>query len=174
MNKNIILDNEISFREHDQSDMDYRVKWLNNPEINKYIGDSQVNTSREKQQEWFSRYKSDESKKFYTICADTKPIGIVGLSHIDYKEKEANLFIVIGEKEYQSKGIGKKAVGFMVGYGFNSLGLGRILSEVYAENNQARKCYQSAGFSDDAVESNKIDNKKYEMIIMSIYNKKIR
>lgn len=142
-------DIKITFRPHDQSDIPYRVKWLNDREINLYVGgngESEENTSVEKQQEWFNKYSSNESKKFYTISARMKPIGIVGLSHIDYIKKEASLFIIIGEKEFQSRGIGKKAVKYIIDYGFNILGLSTIVSEVYEKNISAIKCYQSAGF----------------------------
>ena len=157
MNEN--LKEKITFRKHDQSDIENRVKWLNDFEISKYVGD-QCNTTVIKQREWFLKYLIDDTRDFFTICADKKSIGIVGLSNIDLMKSEAKLFIMIGEKNYQGKGLGKQSVKYIVDYGFHKLGLRRIISEVFEENIPAINCYKSAGFQ--------IDDKIDSMLIMSI------
>ena len=47
----------IKIREHLEEVIPYRVKWLNNPQVNKYIGDEiGQKTNLEKQKEWFVNY----------------------------------------------------------------------------------------------------------------------
>ncbi len=51
----------IKIRRHKEADIPYRVKWLNSPQVNKFIGDNLgQKTSLKKQREWFLNYKKDK------------------------------------------------------------------------------------------------------------------
>ncbi|MBU4257010.1 GNAT family N-acetyltransferase, partial [Patescibacteria group bacterium] len=84
-----------------QKDIPYRVKWLNNPNVNRFVGDEVgQKTNLKKAKEWFADYQKVKNKKFFTICDDFKPIGFMGLSNISKHNKNADLFIAIGEDNY--------------------------------------------------------------------------
>ena len=47
----------IKIRKHLEKDIPYRVKWLNNPNVNKFIGDEvEQKTNLKKEKEWFVNY----------------------------------------------------------------------------------------------------------------------
>ena len=109
----------INFKPHKRSDIVYRVKWFNNDRVNKYIGDKiGQKTIILKETEWFDRYIKNKNKKFFTICDSGLPIGLVGLSKIDKHNKEAEVFIAIGNDDYCGKGFGKKSMEYIINYGF--------------------------------------------------------
>lgn len=165
----------IKIRKHLQKDIPYRVKWLNNPKVNKFIGDeSGRGTNLKKEREWFSNYQKDKNKKFFTICDDSKPIGFMGLSNISKTNKNANLFIAIGEDDYRGKGIGKIAMKWLINYGFNKLKLHKISLGVAKDNLSAVKLYKSLGFVIEGEMKDEIFYKGrfYNDLSMAIFNNK--
>lgn len=137
----------IKIRRHLQKDIPYRVKWLNNPKVNTFIGDELgKKTNLKKQKEWFAEYQKDKNKNFFTICDDSKPIGFIGLSNISKVNKNADLFIAIGEDEYRGTGVGKIAMKWIIDYGFNKLKLHKINLGVIKDNSPAVNLYKSLGF----------------------------
>lgn len=164
----------IKIRIHKKIDIPCRVKWLNNPEVNKYIGDELgERTTLKKQEKWFRDYQNNGNKKFFTILFDNKPAGLVGLSNISKQNKNADLFIMIGEDGCRGKGIGKKAMGWAIDYGFNKLKLHKINLGVIEDNKVAVKLYKKLGFK---VEGKMIDevyhkNRFYNFLSMALFKK---
>ncbi len=164
----------IKFRPHRKSDIVYRVKWLNNPRVNKYIGDQAgKKTTFYKQTKWFEKYLGDQTKKFFTICDDSLPIGCVGLCGINKKDGQAEAFIMVGDDNYCHRGIGKKALKYIINYGFRKIGLQKITLGVFERNRTAKNCFKSVGF--EVVSKLRsdflIDEKRYNTILMSISRK---
>lgn len=139
--------NNIKIRKHLPKDIPYRVKWLNNPKVNKFIGEEiGQKTNLKKEKEWFANYQKAKNKKFFTISNNSKPIGFFGLSNISKSNKNADLFIAIGEDDHRGKGVGKIAMKFIIDYGFKKLKLHKINLGVVKDNIPAVKLYQSLGF----------------------------
>ncbi|MFA6271579.1 MAG: GNAT family protein [Patescibacteria group bacterium] len=137
----------LKIRKHLPKDIAYRVLWLNDHKVNKFTGDEAwEETTLKKEKKWFAEYQKSDNKRFFTICDDVKPIGFMGLSKISKKSKNADLFIAIGDAEYRGKGIGKKAMLWIIDYGFNKLKLHKIYLNVYENNVPAVKLYKSLGF----------------------------
>jgi RimJ/RimL family protein N-acetyltransferase len=135
----------INFKPHSRKDIVYRIRWLNDPEANAYIGD-QTDTDQREQTEWFDRYEKDKNKIFFTIYDDARPIGFMGLSNINQPKEEASLFIMIGEKEYRGKGVGRFCVQYLIDYASRKLQLARLTLEVLKGNLPALRLYQKIGF----------------------------
>lgn len=137
----------ITFRPLSKKDIPCRVAWLNNPKVNKYLGQSPgQRTTLKKQEEWFAQYKRDKQMKFFTILGDDKPIGFMGFSNIDPVNKNANIILAIGDDQYRGRGVGKLALRFLVEYGFKTLKLHKINAGVIKENKAAVQLNKSLGF----------------------------
>ncbi len=163
----------IKIRKHLRKDIPYRVKWLNNPNVNKFVGDEiGEETTLKKEKDWFSNYKKDKNKKFFTICDDSKPIGFMGLSNISKSNKNADLFIAIGEDNYRGKGIGKIVIKWLIDYGFKKLKLHKINLGVIENNRHATKVYQSLGFIIEGRMKDEIfyKGKYHDFLSMAIFN----
>jgi RimJ/RimL family protein N-acetyltransferase len=130
----------------------------------------------QEQEVWFGNYEKDPSKKFFTICKNETPIGIIGLSNIHTINKNADLFIVIGEDEYRGKGYGKKAMEWILDFGFHELGLHKINLGVFEENESAIHLYKKLGFKTEGVMKDEIyfDDAFHNFLSMAIFKKDIR
>lgn len=137
----------INFREHDRSDIPHRVKWLNNQKATFFaVDDPSHIVTEEEQSKWFNDYERNPAKKFFTILDNDKPIGFMGLSHIDNNEGSAEVFILIGEDEYRGKGIGKLATRYLINNAFEETNLSGLTLQVNKQNIPAIRLYESLGF----------------------------
>jgi RimJ/RimL family protein N-acetyltransferase len=79
-----------------------------------------------------------------TLTGD-KLIGATGLVP-NWMHGDAWLYIVIGDRDYWSKGYGTDTMRLIVQYGFVELNLRRISLGLHAYNERALKTYRKAGF----------------------------
>ncbi|MBN2854446.1 GNAT family N-acetyltransferase [Patescibacteria group bacterium] len=164
----------IKIRKHLEKDIPYRVKWLSNSKVNQFIGDELgQKTNLQKEKEWFANYQKNKNKKFFTICDNSKPIGFMGLSNISKPNKNADLFIAIGEDDYRGKGIGKIAMEWVINYGFNTLKLHKINLGVIKDNTPAVSLYKSLGFIVEGEMKDEVfyREKFYDFLSMAIFNR---
>lgn len=78
-----------------------------------------------------------------------KPIGNCGFIGIDWRNANAEVGIVIGEKEYWNKGVGSETMMLLLKVAFEILNLHRIWLRVYEDNQRAIRCYQKIGFQQE-------------------------
>lgn len=162
----------LKIRTHLEKDVPYRVKWLNNTNVNRFIGDTiGQKTSLIKQKEWFSDYKKSKNKLFFTICDGTNPIGFMGFSNISKHNKNADIFIAIGEDEYRGKGFGKLSLNWLIDYAFKKLKLHKINLGVIKDNEPAVKLYKSLGFKIEGEMKEEVfyEGKYYDFLSMALF-----
>jgi RimJ/RimL family protein N-acetyltransferase len=78
-------------------------------------------------------------------------IGSVGLKNIDVFNKNAEITIVLSDKNYIGKGYGQEALYLICEYGFKKLNLHKIYLGYIAHNEQAGRAYAKFGFKVDGV-----------------------
>lgn len=139
-----ICEENVSLRLFTESDIKDKIRWINDPENNKYLH-YDIPLEYEKTLNWF-RNKNNSIRCDFTIEYDGKPIGLIGLLNIDELNKKAEYYICIGEKEYKGKGIATKATILILRYGFATLNLNKIYLNVDSENIAACNLYKKCGF----------------------------
>ena len=143
----IPLDNEFFVRKIERSDLPSRVKWINDPKINATLT-FDYPVSLASTEAWFAKTSLDSTKANFTFfLGEDKPVGFGGLIKIDTKNRNAELYVTIGESDLHGKGLGKKAVDFICEYGFDVLGLHKIYLTTLSHNAGAIKLYEKCGFS---------------------------
>lgn len=82
----------------------------------------------------------------YLVFADEKPIGTIALMNVDMRNRHAELAIVIGEKDYWSKGYGTQMMDKLLEMGFEGLNLERLYLHVFGFNERAVNLYKKFNF----------------------------
>jgi RimJ/RimL family protein N-acetyltransferase len=141
----------LTFRKLAIEDMKYHVKWLNDPEICRFLGPNlrQGKISEEELIAKFEKGVHNKEREFFTILLDEVPVGFTALTNINLVDKNASVFLLIGERNLQGQGIGKKSLKFITDYGFDDLGLHKIWLECFTDNKIAINCYKSFGFVEE-------------------------
>ena len=93
------------------------------------------------------RYPSSRSRRFAVDTLDGKHIGNCVYYDIDETEGEAELGIMIGNRDYQDKGYGADAVATLVSYIFRQTSLNRVYLKTLDSNSRAQKCFKKCGFT---------------------------
>lgn len=90
---------------------------------------------------------SNSSKCFIIDVRELqKSIGVTSLINIDYKNRNAECIIDIGEKDFWGKGYAKEALKLLLDYAFLEMNLHRVSLRVFSFNEKAIRLYEKIGF----------------------------
>ena len=137
-----------------RSDISCFLKWFNDPEMVQYL-DMYLPMTEMSEEKFIedlgtTRAKSDIIFVVEAIEGESgKPIGNCGLHSISPKDHNATFGIIIGEKDYWSKGYGVEAARLLINYGFQQLNLHRISSSAIAYNDRSIKLHKKLGFREE-------------------------
>lgn len=142
----IIEGDTIRLRTMGKSDIELKVKWYNDPVVNKtLIIDEPLEL--EKSLKWFDTAASDDNRRDFVIeTLDGEPIGITGLLGINRKHGIAECICVIGEKKFWGKGLGTIIHSLLLQFAFEELGLNKIWAVIYMGNAAIIRIVEKLGF----------------------------
>ena len=93
------------------------------------------------------RYSSDTSKRLAIDTHDANYIGNCMYYDVDTINKEAELGIVIGNKNYWSQSYGYDAIVILLDHLFYTTKLQRVYLHTLEWNKRAQRCFERCGFS---------------------------
>lgn len=91
-------------------------------------------------------YPSPRSKRLAIDTLDGKHIGNCMYYDIDLRQGEAELGIMIGDREYWSKGYGTDSVNSLLDHIFTTTPITRVYLHTLEWNNRARSSFAKSGF----------------------------
>lgn len=117
-----------------KADIENRVKWFNDPDIRKTLIISEQ-FEQAKTLKWFEKIQDDDSRAEFVIeTPQNVPLGVIGLAGINQIHKTAEIYIVIGQKEFWGRGVMFEAERLLIDWVFNSLCLEKIWAEARVDN----------------------------------------
>lgn len=142
----MLKEGKVSIRPLEESDAPLFYKWYNDQEVNLWAsGAWPPITMLTKDEIWQTFFEGEEHR--YVILTEAElPIGTIGFRNHNIPARSAELFIVIGEKEYWGKGYGTDALSALAGYLFLQWNLHRLELDTWDGNVRAIKAYQKMGF----------------------------
>ena len=155
-------------------DTDLIVNWRNTDDVRKNFI-YQALFTRESHENWI-RTKVETGDVVQMIICETgsdRPVGSVYVRDVDLTHHKAEYGIFIGEADARGKGYGTAAAKLMIRYCFEEMKLHRLFLRVYAENQQAIKSYEKAGFEREALLRDDvcIDGNYRDIVLMGILNR---
>ena len=124
------------------NDVPYKVKWINNPEINQFLH-YKLPLNEKDTYRWLEKIYGDNERCDLSIYLDDKPVGIIGLLHIT--ENDAEIYITIGEKNCQGKGIAFESLKKLCIMAFEKYKLHELYLFTETGNERAVHLYQKFG-----------------------------
>ncbi|HHY95787.1 MAG TPA: GNAT family N-acetyltransferase [Firmicutes bacterium] len=157
MGVNRVLEGEhIVLREFRREDVDAVQAWVNNENIIKYLAFPLFPQTREETMEFVERqlYKKNSPRDgIFVIALKDDPhltyVGSVGLHGIDYRNRHAEIGIVIGREDLLGQGLGAEAIRLVLGFAFDFLNLQKVNIRTYEYNERALRCYRRCGFQEE-------------------------
>lgn len=173
----ILKGTKVTLRPLIESDFDYYFKWHLDNEIRFQTLMHPYPVTERQEKAWFEKVITDITNKrliFSVICEENQEIvGYFQLTEINFINRNAKLGIVIAEKNYQGKGLGKEIMQLGLDYGFKYLGLYKISLEVLATNEKAIKLYKKMGFIDEGTFKSHFyfEGQWHDILCMALFNK---
>ena len=120
---------DVRIRKFEKKDIDNKIKWINDIENNEFLH-FDLPLEYDKTLRWYERTKDRKDRYDAVIEYQGIPVGIVGLTNIDYKNKKAEDYLIVGDTSFKRKGIATKAGALICLYGFKVLGLNKIVAHI--------------------------------------------
>lgn len=169
----MIKGKKVNLRALEKEDIQKTIKWINDPEVTKYLS-IVFPISLAEEEKWFEYYLKRKDDRIFAIeTKDGTHIGNIGLHKIDWLNRKVMLGILIGEKEYWNKGYGTDAVKTAVKFAFEEMNIHKVYLCVMDFNERAVKIYEKCGFTREGVSRDDVyrNGKYHDMIWMSVLNK---
>lgn len=172
-----VIENEnIYLRKMEYADTENIVKWRNSDFVREHFI-YQALFTRESHENWIRTMVETGKVDQLIICIKGDggaevPVGSVYIRDIDWTHNKAEYGIFIGEESARGKGIGSMTAALMIEYCFKQLKLHRLFLRVFADNLQAIRSYEKAGFVKEAYlkDDVRIQGQYRDIVLMGIIN----
>jgi RimJ/RimL family protein N-acetyltransferase len=159
-------------RELIREDLPILNEWRNDREVVDGLGASFAFIGPEVDAAWFNSYLASRDRNIrLAILGDSDElIGCVYLLDICWVSRSAEFAIMIGRKDYWSRGVGSLATRAMLSHAFRDRQLNRVWLNVLRSNERARRLYERVGFmKEGTLRSAAYKNGRYvDVDVMSI------
>ncbi len=135
----------VRLRAPERGDLPTFVRWFNDPEATRFLLRGPP-MSLEEEERWYAGLLDRQDPVFCIETHEGKLIGNIGIMHIDWTDRRAEIGVMIGEKDYWSRGFGTDAITLLLKYMFEELNLERVGLFCEESNLRAQRCYLKCGF----------------------------
>ena len=139
---------QVSIRAFRAEDIPYKIRWINDPDNNRYLHYNLPLTEAGTTQ-WFQKICHAKDRYDCTITANGVPCGVIGLLRIDSAKRDAEYYITVGEPSLKRKGIAVSATKILMDYAFSSLRLDAVYLYTEPDNLPARNLFCKLGFTEE-------------------------
>jgi len=176
-----LYDKRLRLRAAEPSDILKFLEWINDPEVTENLVLHSPISSLE-EENWYENMIKKPADEHVLVIEVKKEdpstsgdiswvaIGNIQFLSIDWINRNTEIGIMIGEKEYWNQGFGTEAMQLMLSHGFSTLNLHRIWLQVYDKNLRGKRAYEKAGFITEGRlrEAHYQHGTYYDVIIMSV------
>lgn len=110
-------------------------RWSNDPEIQQGLGGWHFPLSKAALQTWIASFSHDSrDQRFVIEVPGTGPVGLITLTSINWKDRNAFHGVLIGERAQRRKSFAADAIVAIMRYAFEELGLQRLDTTIVEYN----------------------------------------
>lgn len=148
-----IYGERIRLRSAEKEDIPTFLQWINDVDVAENLVFA-APWSRVEEERWFDAMMAKPSVEHALVIeikdqdADQtyRPIGTCQFIDINWRNRSAEVGIMIGEKSVWNQGYGTEAMCLLLAHGFETLNFHRIWLQVLAKNKRGIRAYEKAGF----------------------------
>jgi RimJ/RimL family protein N-acetyltransferase len=147
-----IIGSNIMLREYRKEDLEHMRRWVNDPEVVNNLSDIFLFPHSLVQTENFLNGKLEGKGDPGFVIAEKENgvyLGQIDLLNIDWKNRLAQMGIVIGDQEKRGRGYGSEAIRLLQQFVFERLNLNKLELWVHDYNTNAYHCYIKCGFKEE-------------------------
>jgi UDP-4-amino-4,6-dideoxy-N-acetyl-beta-L-altrosamine N-acetyltransferase len=162
----------VTLRPLAREDAEDVVRWRSDPEVHAEMFSASPPTLEEHLR-WFATLAERDDRVEFVIIENGsgRPVGTIGLSSIDRRNRRAEYGIMVGDPGARGRGIGSEASQLLLAYAFRELGLHRVYLHVFQENEPAIRLYSRLGFATEGILRHHAvkDGRFRDIVVMGIF-----
>ncbi|MBN1862824.1 MAG: GNAT family N-acetyltransferase [Dehalococcoidales bacterium] len=169
----MITSKRIKLRKRSLADAVDNYAWMTDPELTQLDAAPLLRVSFAQYLTIYQEELSYPSAKRCAFAVETteeKHVGNCSYYDINQKKKEAQLGIMIGNRDYWDKGYGAEAVTTLLDHIFRNTDLNRVYLKTLVSNIRAQRCFQKCGFTF----CGHLDKDGYRFALMEVHRKRWR
>jgi RimJ/RimL family protein N-acetyltransferase len=148
----VLVGKLVRLRPIEPGDRDRYFEWINDLEVAQFLEARGLYSMA--QEDEFVRAATLQTRPPTIVLAietleESRHIGSIDLRQIHEQDRRGTLGIMIGDKEYWSRGYGTDAILTMLRYGFEELNLNRVDLTCDQRNARGIACYLKCGFIEE-------------------------
>ena len=148
----------VNLRALEDSDLSTLKKWRNDKKNRIHTREYRL-LNMINQKNWFESIHTETPPKvimFGVISKKRDLIGVCGLTYIDWKNKHAEISIIISLKDWQKTKESKDTIDLLIDYGFRELNMHRLWVEIFAIIPQNIKLFEQMNFVKEGILRDKL------------------
>ena len=134
-------------------DLKTYASWLNDPETTLYMGSGKFPSTVEGLKKYIDLYNNSRDGMLLGIFTikNSRHIGNISLHMIDWRSRNGEIGIVIGEKKAWGQGYSTEAIKLVVWHAFNKLNLHKLYAGMIDGNEPSWRAFKSCGFKKEGL-----------------------
>ncbi len=153
---------------------DYYLNWANDEEVTEHLYQGSFPVSRQEAVDVYNSFKNHNNIVFYMVDNNNDgtrtTIGTVGLYDIYWPSRTGEFRIMIGNKKYWNRGIGRKCLERMMELAFERYNFHKFWLGFNANNKRAEKSYSKSGLKHECtLKDHHYKNGTYNDIVVRMY-----
>ena len=122
------------------------LSWLNDPEVMKFLDKNSFGLSMFELDEWVQTILLSGNDYLMSVHFDGLHIGNVKIGDIDHHVKRAEIGLIIGNRNYWSKGLGRKVIAEAARVAYDTLRLTHLYAGMNISNTASLISFLKEGF----------------------------
>lgn len=142
----------VRLRAYEDTDLERVVAWINDREVTQWLS-ARYPLSTAQEREWLDRVMKRPASEGLSLAietlADFRHIGTISIHPVSVESGNAELGIMIGDKDCWSRGFGTDAILTLLEFAFLEMNLHRVQLDALDTNERAIACYKKCGFIEE-------------------------
>lgn len=167
----IISGNHVRLRAIEIADVPSIHRWTNDPEIQAQLGGWHFPLSMASLESWVTSFRHDSPDQRLLIDSDEAgTIGVITLTAINWKDRNAFEGLLIGEREHRRKGYARDALSALMRYAFEEMGLERLDTTIIEYNEGSLALHEQLGWITEGIKERAIfrRNRFWSNVVLGI------
>jgi len=164
------LKTTLALRPIEKTDLETIQFWRNNKSVLPFVREYRLMT-KSHVESWYSNMILSDKHEMFIIQDDGHPVGICGLTYINWQNRHADLhFAIYDEFSWIDDVYAPRSYEMISEYAFQYLNLNKIYVEIYENDEKKLNFFKECRFTEDArLRQHYYNNGKYhDSIIMSL------
>jgi RimJ/RimL family protein N-acetyltransferase len=139
---------KVELRRHARANYGLYARWYGDPEIWHLTSWARSPLNRSAVEKLFEDRELSPVDDSFAIHLrdDDEPVGVISLMNISDANESADLSVIVGHPDDRHQGYGTEAIGMLLRYAFEDLGLNRVGLSAFDFNGGAISAYEKLGF----------------------------